>query len=524
MIPRVMRLAGGLVLSLGILTAAPGAGYAAESLGMRGARFLEMPVGARGIAMGTAQGAAADDATALYYNPAGLAGVKGGSLTLMHALYFEDVFYQYGAVSQNLGDMGTVAFGVQYLEQKPIFVVDNTGKSTGDSIKPSDLAATLGYARSLGVIDLGVGVKYISSKILTQTATMGMDLGSRLRLGALTLAVSVTNLGYGIKLGTQKYPLPLTARFGSSVKMGPWVLALDLVSHHRTRQNLRQTIAGGVERFFRFSRSISVAARGGYDGRVEHLGSASGLRVGLGLSYQKFQLDYALVPFGDLGQTHRLSVSARWGAGPGDFAAESGPRWSTKDKVEKAPQAVPEEDPEETFVIYEPAFVAPKSRRTRPAPKKKRPAPAKRRKAPSMIEDEGMALTIDEHFVFVDRLIKRRALEKAKRRLGAVEKLLGTKDLRRVRYWERMGRVAYLQKNIAQAKNFYLGAMNSAISLGLGVKGSRVAEAYAGMGLCLVAEGNLAEAAGYFAKGLEANPSKRIRRLMEAQLRRITGE
>ena len=54
--------------------------------------FLNIGAGARGLAMGGAQVASAKDATAGYWNPAGLTGIKDqGSIGLMHAEYFSGI-------------------------------------------------------------------------------------------------------------------------------------------------------------------------------------------------------------------------------------------------------------------------------------------------------------------------------------------------------------------------------------------------------------------------------------------------
>ena len=54
--------------------------------------FLNIGVGARGFAMGSAQVATVQDGTAGYWNPAGLTGVKDhASVSAMHAEYFSGI-------------------------------------------------------------------------------------------------------------------------------------------------------------------------------------------------------------------------------------------------------------------------------------------------------------------------------------------------------------------------------------------------------------------------------------------------
>src|ERR1700712_3105769 len=68
--------------------------------------FLNIGAGARGLAMGNAQVATVDDATAGYWNPAGLVGVKDNpNAGIMHADYFAGISkYDYASVAVPVQD------------------------------------------------------------------------------------------------------------------------------------------------------------------------------------------------------------------------------------------------------------------------------------------------------------------------------------------------------------------------------------------------------------------------------------
>jgi hypothetical protein len=54
-----------------------------------------------------------------------------------------------------------------------------------------------------------------------------------------------------------------------------------------------------------------VALRTGYQfGR--NTGAGSGFSVGMGLTFSNLGLDYAFVPYGDLGDTHRISLGYKF--------------------------------------------------------------------------------------------------------------------------------------------------------------------------------------------------------------------
>src|ERR1700712_3479252 len=68
--------------------------------------FLNIGAGARGLAMGNAQVSSVKDATAGYWNPAGLVGVKDNpNATIMHAEYFAGISkYDYASVAVPVQD------------------------------------------------------------------------------------------------------------------------------------------------------------------------------------------------------------------------------------------------------------------------------------------------------------------------------------------------------------------------------------------------------------------------------------
>ena len=77
--------------------------------------FLNIGAGARGLSMGSAQVATANDATAGYWNPAGLTGVKDNpNFNLMHAEYFAGIGkYDYGSIAIPIQDnQRTIGFSL----------------------------------------------------------------------------------------------------------------------------------------------------------------------------------------------------------------------------------------------------------------------------------------------------------------------------------------------------------------------------------------------------------------------------
>lgn len=292
-------------------------GFSKDAIGTTGGQFLELPVGARGVAMGSAQGANAEDASAVYYNPANLAGLAGTNVTFMHALYFQEIFYDFAAVAIPTENHGTIAIGAQYMAVGSLDKMDNTGNLTGESFAPRDLAVSFVNARKTGDLEYGYGVKYISSKLNNTANAYAADVGIRWLIKPAALSLSVSNLGTGLKFRTETAPLPTSLRFGSAYKylseMSGNLMTITLDG--LLVKSAAFAVCAGLEYKMAFINSMALSARVGYNSRISAsgLGGTAGFSAGTGFDINRFSVDYAFTPFGDLGNSHRISLSMKFG-------------------------------------------------------------------------------------------------------------------------------------------------------------------------------------------------------------------
>ena len=289
------------------------AGDSSNTIGTTGAQFLELPVGARAIAMGSAGGAISHDATAIYYNPAGLAGIKETDISLMQAFYFQNISYQFGGIAGKLGDDDNVyALGVQHLSPGTIAEVDNTGNPTGGSLNPGDWAVAAGFGKQFGILDIGIAGKYISSKIDKSASAVAVDAGLRLNISEnIILAGSLSNMGTKLKYRESEDSLPVLGRIGSAVKFKDILLAADLLMP----KGVKMYFAAGTEFCAYQAENLRFLLRAGYNGRTSSskLGGLTGFSAGTGFDINRFSVDYAFTPFGNLGNSHRISLSMKFG-------------------------------------------------------------------------------------------------------------------------------------------------------------------------------------------------------------------
>lgn len=318
-----------LICSLFTATAAQAA-FKASDAGTAGGQFLKMGADARGAAMGEAMGAAAEDASALYWNPAGLAALERRHAAATVGLLYQSVQAGFAAYAHPVtptvepvrrrelraSGLGTLAVGVLYLNAGQIKERDNTGALTGGEFSPRDAALLAGWGAAIGdVLDIGLGLKYVDSRIQGSARTGAVDAGMRLRFTLAeewpyVLALSASNLGGTLRFREQSDPLPAILRVGQTLRpLKSWLISVDAVA---PRDNAPYP-AVGTEVSLTVGEEMSGALRGGWSQRTRwDLDGLSGISFGFAFNWSSLGIDYAWAPYGVLGQANRLTLNYRF--------------------------------------------------------------------------------------------------------------------------------------------------------------------------------------------------------------------
>ncbi len=310
------------LLTAAVLTAACAGAWASpfssSNRGTTAADFLNFAVGARAAGLGGAYSSVADDATALYWNPAALTRIEHHSAAVMHASFLDSSFYEYAAYGQSLGKWGAAGASLQYFSPGSIPQTDASGNDLG-TFHPYDMALSAGYAFTLPEYEFlgdltgfsfGISGKFIESKILSSAHAGAVDLGiltpSYLD-GRLRFAFTATNLGGQLAYEQVYAPLPETMRVGGAFKLTPsWLIASDAV--WPVNDNAHGTI--GTEYWLTSGDKWKFAGRAGFDSQT--IGSVTGFTgasMGFGVRYAGAAIDYAFSPYGGVGQAQRVSLS-----------------------------------------------------------------------------------------------------------------------------------------------------------------------------------------------------------------------
>lgn len=290
------------------VAAVSAASVSAAGVGTTGAQFLKVGIGARPLAMGGAFSALADDANAINWNPGALGPQSRRSASLSYGSLFDDTKQGFVGYAHPLGDgMGTLAGGVSYL------TVSNIPKRSADTETADatfghlDFVVSGAYGRTTAVEGLSVGgaLKYMRESIDSYNASaVAIDAGAlyKTSVAGLSAGGSIRNLG--TKLGPD--PLPTTLKAGAAYRMFKDTLVaaadLDWLAADRRAQ-----FGMGLE----YWAHKAVALRAGYQlGRwQDHLGGLNGCSFGFGVSAERLRFDYAFLPVGRLGDTHRVTLA-----------------------------------------------------------------------------------------------------------------------------------------------------------------------------------------------------------------------
>lgn len=287
-----------------------------SAIGTTSAQFLKLAVGARGVALGEAYSALVDDASSLYWNPAGLVRIKSRSVMLMHAFYFGSTSFNYMAYSQKEGDLGVWGLSIQHMDSGSIPQTDISGTDIG-SFNPRDIAVSLGFACDISGFrkepeerfTLGATGKIIHSRIMANDTTITADIGLLFPYffeNRFQLALVAQNIMGSLKFDQESCPMPFILRLGTRTKMNRrWDITADLA----VPVDNYPYFAMGTEVRIQFFKSLNASLRAGVNTRaVSDIEGLRNITLGMGLGSGILSIDYAFAPFGILGNAHRISL------------------------------------------------------------------------------------------------------------------------------------------------------------------------------------------------------------------------
>jgi hypothetical protein len=306
----------------------------AQSIAKYSGEFLAIGVGGRALGLGGASAALANDATAGYWNPAGLARIEYPELVLMHDERFGSlVNYDFGAVAIPYGPdvslgLSVIRLGVDGIPDTRNALIDYNGNGIIDPndridtsrvtyFNSADWAFFVTYAqRWSSTLSVGANVKIIRRTLGPGSATgIGFDAGivytpaDHLVLAANAQDITTTLVAWSTGRNELISPtLKLGAAYFIDAWSGRFTPTADIDVRFENRQFASAAHLGpmsfdphlGCEFDFR----QTVALRVG-------MTDVKQFTAGAGLHLRKLDIDYAFARFttdDNLGDTHRISI------------------------------------------------------------------------------------------------------------------------------------------------------------------------------------------------------------------------
>lgn len=290
------------------------------------AQFLKIGVGARAVGMGEAFVAVANDASALYWNPAGLAQMPSNEFIFSHVNWPVDVRHEFVGYVHRFGGTNALGLSVTALHTDDLEeTTEFQPLGTGNYVPFGDMALGLSFARQMtDRFSFGITLKYMEETLAELHArNVFVDFGTYYRtgFGNSRFAVAVTNFGTNIKpSGT------VTFRDGTSTTRfqdfsPPTIFRVGFATEvidndaHRITTSLQlnhpndnaENVSAGAEYWWR----KTLALRSGYRLNVDEQSFTFGAGVAIPLARFHLNLDFAYSDFGRLGNATRVAAHFR---------------------------------------------------------------------------------------------------------------------------------------------------------------------------------------------------------------------
>ncbi|MDZ7314824.1 MAG: PorV/PorQ family protein [candidate division KSB1 bacterium] len=331
----------GFAAALCLLFCGAAAAADVSKVGITAAPFLEIGAGARPLGMGGAFVATADDAGALYWNPAGLTAVRNIELLFTNSSWLANIKYNFAGICFPVAGVGSLGAFITTLNYGDMAVrTTDQPEGTGEIFSASDLAVGVSYARALtDRFTIGFNAKYIHQSIWHERAHgIAVDFGTLFVTGlhGLRIGASLLNFGTDMRmegkdllvfydvdpyiignndrvpanLQTEHWPLPLTFQFGLAMDvLDDGFHRLTLASDAVHPYDNTESVNLGAEYAFRKMFFLRAGMRDLFlrDGEGgASFGAGFHLRL---LGNMNLRIDYAYANFGRLDNAQHLSLT-----------------------------------------------------------------------------------------------------------------------------------------------------------------------------------------------------------------------
>ncbi|MBL7068049.1 MAG: PorV/PorQ family protein [Candidatus Marinimicrobia bacterium] len=309
--------------------------------GTTSAKFLTIGVGSRANGIGDAFVGIANDATAMYWNPAGIAQLKQMEFVTNYSQWIADINLTYMGLVIPLQQYGTIGLSATHMGIGEMEVTTEANpEGTGEMFKSGSYAIGFTYSKMLtDRFFLGGNIKYINEYIMNCGAgAFAVDIGTLFisPFRGIRFGVSISNFGGKMQmtgsdllvtkdidetihgnnesvnayLATDEFDLPLLLRVGLSGDLGDpkyirttW--AIDAIHPNDNSEYLNMGVEMG---FWNDVLVLRAGLKSLYmDYRDERFSLGGGIHLPLANNIKLF-VDYAYQSYQYLDQAHKYTM------------------------------------------------------------------------------------------------------------------------------------------------------------------------------------------------------------------------
>ncbi|MCX6170122.1 MAG: PorV/PorQ family protein [Ignavibacteriales bacterium] len=334
-----IKLLFGLILAAALLQ--PINGQQVTKTGTSAAKFLSIGLGPRANAMGGAFSSIANDASAMYWNPAGISNVNEVQTLFTYTKLFADINVNYFGLVMPLSSVGTIGISITAMNVGDMYVTTELyPEGTGEKFSAGSYAFALSFARNITEeFAVGANVKYIRENIYNSYAdAFAFDIGTIFKTPfyGVRFASSISNYGSKMQmsgqdllirhiadatragsnntldanLATEQFDLPLRLQVGISrdfqiLNQNRFTISVDAI--HPNDNNQWVDVGGEISLF-----NDLISFRGGYKALFLKE-TQEGLTLGAGIKYDglkffKISIDYSFQKLQYLDNVHSFGV------------------------------------------------------------------------------------------------------------------------------------------------------------------------------------------------------------------------
>jgi len=317
-----------------------------NKVGTTAANFLKLEVGARSISLAGAFTAIANDASALYWNPAGIAYLNNITATYNNTNLYAGIQHQFVGIVIPLGLNNSIGVSFNYVD------IGKIQRTTEFNPEGVNLPLFDNYNTSIGIsfarmltdrITFGVTARWVHEQIWQEKADgFCGDVGIIFTPGltGLRLGMSITNFGPSmamddgplqtfqyepredqpgvgnrnlpVKYVVEDYPMPVSFQMGVSFDlMGPQSVVM---ANNSNRISFIMEVNDAFDNSMRAKYALEyewrkiLALRTGYKQNYDLADLTWGLGLKIPIRDFDLRFDYAMANYGELGAIHVYSI------------------------------------------------------------------------------------------------------------------------------------------------------------------------------------------------------------------------